>query len=603
MSTSQVADGWLRIERWLAENAPHTNASLRVAAGADKVADAQRRLGLSFPADLVASLERHDGCEWSRGFFGLAGPFRPLAVADMVQRHVETEDVLTDSVGYWNRHLLMFATTNTDWSLVVDCEPGDTHGRVGEWSGGEGVSWTEWPSVGALLSEVAAAMESGRPVGYWVPVAFGGQLDWKLRTDPIVPAPQSVLAMARATSEPVAPLLRHRGPVGARHGWIDDYGNNSCLTFVENIDADELLRRFGVGGPDVPVSRETVRLTAAEARAAEHSWTTGHLPVVRAGRAGRWSFAIEDRHHDGIKPTVLPRLSAGTRAAVLYTFGPELVVMRDGMLVAAFCGFEPDRRAGQDPALLDGPLFRERIRPWDRSRSLQEHVSGLLAILRTELGVEFDPEVLTGPLPCGPFLAEMPDRAVITRGLSLSHGPQVAALTAFASPDRLQRALVSQARELAAEAGLTEYREIGAALDRLATGESWQVTGGSELGKRFRLLAAEHAATWAAAAWENRADVLTPADRTAWQNRFRGAEAIMELIAGPPQRAARFVLAERKDPGWPHQFAAVLGPVDIPHGAEAEMAEQENQEHNRAHMGGAGYHVPIWPTRSTSWTA
>lgn len=601
MSTSLVSDGWLRIERWLAEHAPHTHASLRAGAGANKVADAQRRLHLTFPADLVVSLERHDGCEWSGGFFGLAGPFRPLAVADMVQRHVETEEVLADSrPGYWNRHLLMFATTNTDWSLVVDCEPGDTHGRVGEWSGGEGVHWTEWPSVGALLSEVAAALESGHPVGHWVPVAFGGQLDWKLRTDPVVLAPQSVLALARATSEPVAPMRRYRAPVGAGDGWI---GNNSCLTFVEGIDPDELLRRFGVGDPDVPVSRKTVRLTPAEAHAAEHSWTTGHLPVVRAGRAGRWSFAIEDSHHEGIKPAVLPRLSAGTRAAVLYTFGPELVVMRDGVLVAAFCGFDPDQRGGADPALLDGPLLRERIRPWDWSRSLQEHVSGLLAILRTELGVEFDPEVLTRALPCGPFLAQMPDRAVITRGLSLSHGRKVAALTAFASPDRLQRALVRQARELAAETGLTEYPEIGAALDRLATGESWQVTGGSGLGKRFRLLAAEHAASWAAATWENRSKVLTPADRTAWQDRFRGAEAIMELIAGPPQRAARFVLAERKDPAWPHQFAADLGPVDIPRGAAAEIAEQENQEHNRAHMGGAGYHVPIWLARSTSWTA
>jgi hypothetical protein len=77
----------------------------------------------------------------------------------------------------------------------------------------------------------------------------------------------------------------------------------------------------------------------------------------------------------------------------------------------------------------------------------------------------------------------------------------------------------------------------------------------------------------------------------------------MELIAGPPQRAARFVLAERKDPGWPPGFAADLGPVDIPRGAAAEIAALEGQEHNRAHMGGAGYHVPIWPARSTSWTA
>jgi hypothetical protein len=98
--------------------------------------------------------------------------------------------------------------------------------------------------------------------------------------------------------------------------------------------------------------------------------------------------------------------------------------------------------------------------------------------------------------------------------------------------------------------------------------------------------------------------VLTPADEAAWRHRFRAAEAIIELIAGPPRRAARFVLAERKDPGWPDRFAADLGPVGIPHGAAGTIADQEAQEHNRAHgSGGAGYRVPIWPSRSTSWTA
>jgi hypothetical protein len=72
MNASQVADAWLRIERWLAAKAPLTHASLQAGAGAPAVADAQRRLGLTFPDDLVASLQRHDGCEWSRGHCGWA---------------------------------------------------------------------------------------------------------------------------------------------------------------------------------------------------------------------------------------------------------------------------------------------------------------------------------------------------------------------------------------------------------------------------------------------------------------------------------------------------------------------------------------------------
>ncbi len=201
MSVSEVAGAWLRIERWLAAKAPDTQASLRAGADSGKVAIAQRRLRLRFPDDLVASLQRHDGCEWSRGYFGLAGPFRPVAVADMVERHLQTEEVLAEYEGYWDRHLLMFAATNTDWGLVVDCEPGDRHGRVGTWS--QGVSWTEWPSIGALLWDIADALETGRAIGDWVPVAFGGELDWKLASASVAPAPRSVLALAAAaTTEP-----------------------------------------------------------------------------------------------------------------------------------------------------------------------------------------------------------------------------------------------------------------------------------------------------------------------------------------------------------------------------------------------------------------
>jgi hypothetical protein len=497
----------------------------------------------------------------------------------------------------------MFAATNSDWWLLVDCEEGDTHGRVGLWIGGSGVSWTEWPSIGALLSDVAEALETGSPINRWVPVAFGGELEWKLVTAPAAAGPRSVLTMAAAATEPVAPLRPRHNPLRTRSGWIDDYGSLSCLTFVENIEPDELLRRFGVGGPDVPVRRETALLTAAEARAAEHSWTTGHLPVVRVGRAGKWSFAFEDGHHEGIRPPVLPRLSAGTQAVSLYLWGPELVVMRDGVAIATLYGEQPDRLGGQNPAPLAGSLVREGVWPWDRFRSRQEHITGLLAVLRGQLGVEFDPAILSGPLLGGPFLADLPDRAVITRGLSLNHGGQVAALTEFAAPDRLRPALVIQARELAAETGLTEYPEITDALDRLAAGETWPVTGDSPLGMRFRLLAAENAAGSSAPKWENRSPELTPADRAAWRHRFNAAEAIMELIAGPPRRAARFVLAERKDPGWPDRFAADLGPVDIRPGAVAATADREGQEHYQAHgSGGGGYRVPIWPSRSTSWT-
>jgi cell wall assembly regulator SMI1 len=81
MSTSQVTGAWQRIEQWLAASAPGQLASLRPGAGAAAVADAQQRLGLRFPDDLVASLSRHDGASPPRGHFTVYGPFRPVALA------------------------------------------------------------------------------------------------------------------------------------------------------------------------------------------------------------------------------------------------------------------------------------------------------------------------------------------------------------------------------------------------------------------------------------------------------------------------------------------------------------------------------------------
>jgi hypothetical protein len=631
MSTSQVNGAWQRIEQWLAARAPGQLASLRPGAGAAAVADAQQRLGLRFPDDLVASLSRHDGASPPRGHFTVYGPFRPVALADLVIRHQETEPVMAEFEDYWDRHYLMIAATNTDWWLLTDCTPGDTHGRIGVWSGGDGVHWTGWASLGALLTDVADALGTGYAIDDWVPVAFGGDLEWKLTSETVTRELPSVLTLAAATPEPEpepepepppnpvtvgtsmftwvrlpvqsgarAEPRRRRGPA-SEPGWTGQYSPTSCLTFADGIAPDELLRRFGVGAPHVPVPRETAALTADETYQAEHSWRTGHLPVVRTGQAGTWSFAFEDGHHEGLRVPVLPRLSAGTQAVALYFWGPELTIVRDGVVAATFYGQDPLRLGGQEPGLLAGPLTRAGILPWDRFRPRHENVAAILAVLRTELGIDFDPAVLAGPLPGGPFLPELPDRATITRGISLSHGGPVAALTTFAPPDRLQRALVPQARLLAAETGLTGYPEITAALDRLAAGETWTVTGDSPLGQRFRLLAAENAAAGRRAAWENSSPELTTDDKLAWTSRFWAAEAIMELITGPPQRAARFVLGQRHDPNWPYRFAADLGPVDVPPGAAARIAQTEAEESNRAHVAGAGYQVPVWPSGRTAW--
>jgi cell wall assembly regulator SMI1 len=62
-----VDASWERIERWLADNAPHVAASLRPGATAETLAELDR-FGLALPAGFVAAWSRHDGQE-EQSFF------------------------------------------------------------------------------------------------------------------------------------------------------------------------------------------------------------------------------------------------------------------------------------------------------------------------------------------------------------------------------------------------------------------------------------------------------------------------------------------------------------------------------------------------------
>src|SRR6266545_591574 len=87
---SVVDDAWRRIEAWLATHTPATLATLRPPAALDQVVAAEAELGLSFPADLTASLRRHDGATLDQSTawtcFELPPFYRPLPVEELRER-------------------------------------------------------------------------------------------------------------------------------------------------------------------------------------------------------------------------------------------------------------------------------------------------------------------------------------------------------------------------------------------------------------------------------------------------------------------------------------------------------------------------------------
>lgn len=60
-AAERINAAWKRIETWLARRAPDALAALNGPASEEKMAAAEKEMGLVFPADLRASLLRHDG--------------------------------------------------------------------------------------------------------------------------------------------------------------------------------------------------------------------------------------------------------------------------------------------------------------------------------------------------------------------------------------------------------------------------------------------------------------------------------------------------------------------------------------------------------------
>ncbi|MGI5145341.1 SMI1/KNR4 family protein [Plantactinospora sp. CA-294935] len=180
-TTARVDAAWLRIERWLARHAPRSRAGLRPPAAPARIAALQARMSVAFPADLVASLRRHDGAD----NFDLPPFYRPLRLDQIatdwaVNCRVRADVSMDDH--WWHPSFVPFASAGDGGSLLVDQRPGG-HGRVGEFYPEDGTGFDGWPaSVTELLVGVAKSLETGEPYSgrYRPTVDAEGRLDWTI---------------------------------------------------------------------------------------------------------------------------------------------------------------------------------------------------------------------------------------------------------------------------------------------------------------------------------------------------------------------------------------------------------------------------------------
>lgn len=580
-----VEESWARIDAWLAEHAPLSRARLRPPAATDVIAEAERRLGVTFHPELVASLRCHDGVEPGEGApaFALNGRF--VKVSEIVNHSLFLrgigEEFNDDYEGegeldaYWRDEWLLLTdgvSGDVQDGLFLTCRAGDDYGRTGRYFNEDCPSFKDWGSLRAALSVFAESLERRLPIGGWVPLAFDGALIWEKATPTVKRQPTSLLEIARRTPERApAPETEHaqREPEPPKAGgyFTLSFGQpqepetrRPDLLFAEGVAPEELLLRAGV------VQRETVReRTHDQAELSAASLWAASRPLVRAGRCGGWGFLLQSAGaSQPARPEVLRRLARGTRLVALTKQGPDV-------RVTVYENGRPHARGDQDRLVSSpredcvrcpGGAQAKTVGASPRPGSITVFAEGLAA-LQDGFGIDFDLErALDEPLLSGlvlPVLSDIPQ----WRSCPVAEIRHVAlgALVERTPAPRLRAVMAAQLRRLARETGLDAYPEVTRALSAVDCGEATELTEDGALDLRIRTLVAEAAAARPALrpAWQRDRDEpefpATQADFRAWQLRADAADSLRRFLQLPLPVAAASILHRRLSEDWRSELA------------------------------------------------
>ncbi|MFI5683171.1 SMI1/KNR4 family protein [Streptomyces sp. NPDC051636] len=598
MSIPAVEDSWARIEAWLARHAPASHARLRPPASVSDIEAAERTLGVGFHPDLKESLRCHDGVDLQQGAPTLAYYGPPSSVADIVDStrflrgigaDVEPDDVLDEDdedydelATYWHHDWLLI-TLGIGWQssdgLFLSCRPGPNWGRPGRYFDEDIPSFTAWPSLRHVLADYADALENGTTFDGRTPLAVDGVLLWDDEKT-TVPDPASPLALAAAAGEPEPepPAPAEPDPVPGRKA----EGQRLLMVrvrrssppapppmqpdvvFVAGITPEELLRRLGAIPETLrPRGRQRARESAIAPWAA-------YRPMVRAGTLGGWAYATQEGAYgtqDGVaaqllRPEVLRRASAGTRAVALTKRGPEVSVTltEDGVPNPEQARRVESPRENHIPVV--GPaqtVLGLGADPWPGSSAAYTR---LLAGLERDFGIVYRPDddvaaELTSALLL-PVLDDIDEDA--HQYVTEVRDFDLAGLVERTPPQRLRRAIAAQLTRLAAETRIDGYGEVADAVARTGRGEPVDLTPDGPLDLRMRTVAAE---AWAArqllrgpGRWSE--GPVTQEDFGAWVIRAEALRALREFVRLPVRAAAATILHQRMSVFWRTELAADL---------------------------------------------
>ncbi len=201
-----MRESWSRIDRWLTANTPATAAQVNPPATAEEAAALETAIGRALPEELTQWLRQANGMD-ERAML-LPQSYAPLSVEGVLAcwkicvgiapgpDDSDVRDALGKPAGSGSFHFLdTFVPVGRDimgYALIVDLRNGPRHGCVMEWDSVHGADNPPlWSGVGAMLTDVAEALEHSTPAGAGVMQHYGtpssghvavitddGELEW-----------------------------------------------------------------------------------------------------------------------------------------------------------------------------------------------------------------------------------------------------------------------------------------------------------------------------------------------------------------------------------------------------------------------------------------
>jgi cell wall assembly regulator SMI1 len=209
-----VGESWGRIAGWLGDHLPAAVDCIELPAPESAISHLAATVGRELPPDLVAWLRMSNGMVIRKAFGSLLPTlYVPFSCEGMLRKHAELTSILgsgedgapagTASVP-WLDTFLPIGDSWSDPVLVVDLRPGEQYGCVGVFDlEAEGFEEPRWSSTAYMLSDVAEALVSGRPV--LQDYAARAVRPWRR-----VPAYVPVVEDARLVWQPVDPTSADR---------------------------------------------------------------------------------------------------------------------------------------------------------------------------------------------------------------------------------------------------------------------------------------------------------------------------------------------------------------------------------------------------------